>query len=472
MASQDSRYAAIRLYKKLRLGWLFNTSTFIGNLVIALVVTYFFRQLGYGDAVDYVFLIAILSVGLWITEAVPPFAVGIFIIIMLIFGFGTDYLFSESAPVDIYVGTWTSNVIWLLLGGFFLAEGMKEAELDRYLFRFTIRRFGDRPERLLMGLMFVTAAGSMVMSNTATTAMMISSIIPLIHVLGARSNFSKALLTGIPAAATIGGIGTIIGSTPNAIAVGALQEQGLNITFIDWMLVGTPTAFFLVYIFYRYLCRKLSIREAVIDLSQIPRSEKKVDTFKRKTVVFTLVATITLWITEPLHGIPVAATSAVPILLLTITQVIDSEQVRALPWDTLMLVAGGLALGIALVDVGLADIIMEKINNLPLAVITVAFLFSMIGVLLSNVMSNTAAASILIPLSITLPAPFGVAVPVIVAISCSSALLLPVSTPSNAISYATGLIEQKEFRRGGFFFMIAGPIAAMAAVMAWVWLYV
>jgi len=472
MASQDSRYAAIRLYKRLRLGWLFNTSTFIGNLAIALVVTYFFRQLGYGEAVDYVFLIAILSVGLWITEAVPPFAVGIFIIIMLIFGFGTDYLFSESAPVELYVGTWTSNVIWLLLGGFFLAEGMKEAELDRYLFRFTIRRFGDKPERLLMGLMFVTAAGSMIMSNTATTAMMISSIIPLIHVLGARSNFSKALLTGIPAAATIGGIGTIIGSTPNAIAVGALQEQGLNITFIDWMLVGTPTAFFLVYIFYRYLSRKLSIREAMIDLSQIPRSEKTVDPFKQKTVVFTLVATITLWITEPLHGIPVAATSAVPILLLTITQVVDSEQVRALPWDTLMLVAGGLALGIALVDVGLADIIMEKINSLPVAVVTVAFLFSMIGVLLSNVMSNTAAASILIPLSITLPAPFGVAVPVIVAISCSSALLLPVSTPSNAISYATGLIEQKEFRRGGFFFMIAGPIAAMVAVMTWVWLYV
>ncbi|MFU8842423.1 MAG: SLC13 family permease [Bacteroidales bacterium] len=472
MASQDSRYAAIRLYKRLRIGWLFNTSTFIGNLAIALVVTYFFRQLGYGEAVDYVFLIAILSVGLWITEAVPPFAVGIFIIIMLIFGFGTDYLFSESAPVELYVGTWTSNVIWLLLGGFFLAEGMKEAELDRYLFRFTIRRFGDKPERLLMGLMFVTAAGSMIMSNTATTAMMISSIIPLIHVLGARSNFSKALLTGIPAAATIGGIGTIIGSTPNAIAVGALQEQGLNITFIDWMLVGTPTAFFLVYIFYRYLSRKLSIREAMIDLSQIPRSEKKVDPFKQKTVVFTLVATITLWITEPLHGIPVAATSAVPILLLTITQVVDSEQVRALPWDTLMLVAGGLALGIALVDVGLADIIMEKINSLPVAVVTVAFLFSMIGVLLSNVMSNTAAASILIPLSITLPAPFGVAVPVIVAISCSSALLLPVSTPSNAISYATGLIEQKEFRRGGFFFMIAGPIAAMVAVMTWVWLYV
>lgn len=472
MASQDSRYAAIRLYKKLRLSWLFNTSTFIGNLVISLVVTYFFSQLGYGDAIDYVFLIAVLSVGLWITEAIPPFAVGIFIVTMLIFGFGTDYIISESAPVDIYVETWTSSVIWLLLGGFFLAQGMKEAELDRSLFRFTIRRFGNKPEKLIMGLMLVTAIGSMVMSNTATTAMMISSIIPLIHMLGAKSNYSKALLTGIPAAATIGGIGTIIGSTPNAIAVGALQENGLNITFIDWMLVGTPTAFFLVYIFYRYLIKKLNIKETILDLSKIAQSEKKVDPFKRKAVIFTLVATITLWITEPLHGIPLAATSAVPILLLTLTQVITSEQVRALPWDTLMLVAGGLALGIALVEVGLADIVMDRINSLPIAVVTVAFLFSIIGVLLSNVMSNTAAASILIPLAITLPSPFGVAVPVIVAISCSSALLLPVSTPANAIAFATGLIEQKEFRRGGIFFMITGPIAAFAAVMIWVWLYI
>lgn len=472
MATEDSRYAAAKWYKKIRLGWLFNTSTFIGNLVIALILTYFFRRLGYGDAVDYVFLIAVLSIGLWITEAIPPFAVGIFIITMLLFGFGTDYLISDSADVDIYIGTWTSNVVWLLLGGFFLAEGMKEAELDLYLFRFTIRRFGDKPERLLMGLMFVTAIGSMVMSNSATTAMMISSVIPLIHALGAKSNFSRALLTGIPAAATIGGIGTIIGSTPNAIAVGALQEKGLNITFVDWMLVGTPTALLLVYLFYRYLSKKLKIKDAVVDISRINQSEKKVDPFKRRAVVLTLIATITLWVTEPLHGIPVAATSAVPILLLTLTQVLNSERVRALPWDILMLVAGGLALGIAIVEVGLANIVMDRINRLPLAVVTVAFLFSLIGVLLSNVMSNTAAAAILIPLAVTLPAPFGVAVPVIVAISCSSALLLPVSTPPNAISFATGLVDQKEFRRGGLFFMVAGPIAAFAAVMIWVWFYI
>lgn len=471
MSANDSRRAALNWYKKLRLQWLFNTSTFIGNLFIALLITYFFRKFDYGDEVDFVFLITILSIGLWITEAIPPFAVGIFIITMLIFGFGTDYLFGESASVEIYVSTWTSSVVWLLLGGFFLAQGMKEAELDRVLFNFTIKRFGDKPERLLLGLMFVTGFASMVMSNTATTAMMISSILPLIHALGPTSNYSKALLTGIPAAATVGGIGTIIGSTPNAIAVGALQEKGVHITFVEWMMIGIPVALFLIYIFYKFLCKRLRIAEAVISLSLIPPSEKKVEPFKQNAVIVTLIATVSLWVTEPLHGIPVAATAALPILLLTLTQVIQTDQVRSLPWDVLMLVAGGLALGIALVEVGLAGIVMERINSLPVAVVGVAFLFSLVGVSLSNVMSNTAAASILMPLAVTLPAPFGIAVPVIVAISCSSALLLPVSTPSNAIAFATGLVEQKEFRRGGVFFMIAGPLTAFVAVMLWVWLF-
>lgn len=471
MASNDSRNAAIRLYKKLNLGWLFNTSTFIGNLVIAAGLTYFFRQLGYGNAVDFVFLIAVLSIGLWITEAVPPFAVGIFIVCMMLFGFGTDFIIDETAPVELYVGTWTSNVIWLLLGGFFLAEGMKQAQLDRSLFFFTVNRFGKSPQRLLLGLMMVTALGSMIMSNTATTAMMISSITPLIYVMGAKTNYARALLTGIPAAATVGGIGTIIGSTPNAIAVGALAERGINITFVEWMMVGFPTGLILVYMFYRYLVKKMNIREATVDASLIPKSETPAEPFKRRAVIFTLFVTIGLWVTEPLHGIPVAATSAVPILLLTMTQVIGVDEVRSLPWDTLMLVAGGLALGIALVDVGLADIIMEKINSLPVAVFTVVFLFAFIGVLLSNVMSNTAASSILIPLAVTLPGAFGLAAPVIVAISCSCALFLPVSTPSNAVAYATGMIEQKEFRRGGIYFVIAGPLAACAAVALWVWLY-
>ncbi|WP_194776615.1 SLC13 family permease [Pararhodonellum marinum] len=471
MFDSDSRFAALRWYRKLRLGWIFNTSTFTGNLIIALLVSYFFKRLGYEEEVNFVFFVSILAIGLWVTEAIPPFAVGILIIATLLLGFGTDYIMDHRAPVEMYLGTWTSNVIWLLLGGFFLAEGMSQVELDRSLFRFTVKRFGENPEKLLLGLMMTTGLASMVMSNTATTAMMISSIVPLVRILGKNSHYSKALLVGIPAAATVGGIGTIIGSTPNAIAVGALQEKGIYITFVDWMMFGFPTALILVFLFWRYLVYKLDLSKVQLDLSQLPQKNPKIDPFKRKAVIVTLFITVLMWLTEPLHQIPIAATSAIPIVLLTLTQVINALQVRALPWDTLMLVAGGLALGIALVDVGLADIVMDKINGLSIHVIGVALIFSLIGVLLSNVMSNTAAASILVPLGLALVPPFGTAVPLIVAISCSCALLLPVSTPSNAIAYATGLMEQKDFRAGGLFFVLIGPVAAFVSVMLWVLLY-
>lgn len=472
MFENDSRFSAYRIYKTLQLNWLFNTSTFVGNLAIALTATFFFRELGYGDAVDYVFLITILSIGLWITEAVPPFAVGIFIVCMMLFGFGTDFIIDESAPIELYTGTWTSNVIWLLLGGFFLASGMQQVHLDRRLFAFTMKRFGGSPQKLLLGLMMVTAFGSMVMSNTATTTMMISSITPLVALMGSKSSFSRALLTGIPAAATVGGIGTIIGSTPNAIAVGALQEKGIYISFIDWMLVGFPIAVLLVYSFYLFLVKSLKIVEVKLDLSALKsKPQNEVEPAKRRAVIFTLIVTIGLWVTEPLHGIPVAATAAVPILLLTMTQVITATEVRSLPWDTLMLVAGGLALGVGLVEVGLADIAMEKINALPISVITVSAIFTFIGVLLSNVMSNTAASSILIPLTLTLPGIFGLAGPIMVAVSCSCALMLPVSTPSNAVAFATGMVEQKEFRRGGIFFLFVGPLAASVIVPLWAWIF-
>ncbi len=222
MILNDSRRAALLIYRTLRLNLLLDTSTLIGNLVIALLVTGIFRGLGYGNEVDYVFFVACLSVGLWITEAVPPFAVGILIVCMLVFGFGSNFLASRPQSIQIYTATWTSNVVWLLLGGFFLAEGLKQLGLDRELFNLTIRRFGSSPSRLLFGIMFVTGFASMVMSNTATTAMMVSSVLPVVRHLGKESGLSRALLVGIPAAATIGGIGTIIGSTPNAIAVGAL----------------------------------------------------------------------------------------------------------------------------------------------------------------------------------------------------------------------------------------------------------
>ncbi len=469
MATNDSRRAAYVLYKAFRFNVLFNTSTFTGNLVISLIAAYFFRQLGYGDAVDYVFFLTLLSIGLWITEAIPPFAVGILLLAMLVLGFGTDYIVeSEEHNASIYINTWTSNVIWLLLGGFFLAEAMKEVQLDQSLFKLSIKFFGTRADRLLFGLMLMTALGSMLMSNTATAAMMISSVMPLIRNLGKSSPFTRALLTGIAAAASIGGIGTIIGSAPNAIAVGALMEKGVRVTFLGWMILGFPTAIFFLYLFWLYLVKTLKISNLNIDMNSIvlPTSDT-VEPYKKRVVLVVLVLTFALWLTEPVHGIPLAGTSILPIVLLTLTQVITADHIRSLPWEVLMLVAGGLGLGIALADVGLTQIIMQKINSLHLAIFIVAVIFVWFAVLLSNVMSNTAAASILVPLAISLSEPYGTIVPLMIPLSCACALFLPVSTPPNAVAYATGYLEQKDFRKGGKFFILIGPPIAFCVVVLW-----
>ncbi|MDT0293691.1 SLC13 family permease [Mesonia ostreae] len=459
MGSNDSRRSSFKYYRDKTLGRLFNTSTFLGNVVIAFLVTYFIPFEGFTPAMDCVLFLTVLALGLWITEAIPPFAVGIFIIGYLVFTLGSDYFLETPMPIDDYVGAWTSDVIWLLLGGFFLAEGMKRVELDRTLFRFTVRRFGTKPKRLLYGLMMMTAVASMFMSNTATAAMMIGSIMPLVSKLGKENPFTRSLLIGIPAAASVGGIGTIIGSTPNAIVVGALETIGVKITFLTWMVFGVPLALFLVWSFWKYLSSKNITNVVDLDLSFLDEEPEHLVPVKEKwIVIITLFFTVLLWSTESLHGIPLAATSAVPIVVLTLTSIISADQVRGLPWDTLMLVAGGLALGLAIVDVGLAHkfIVMLKSFNFPLLLLAIIFGYLTLG--MSNVMSNTAAAAILIPITLGLPGIYQVSVPLIIALSASCALFLPVSTPPNAIAYSTNLVNQKDFRIGGIYFAGVAPI--------------
>lgn len=459
MGSYDSRYSAFRHYRDNTFKRLFNTSSFLGNVVIAFLITYFIQFENASPAMDYVLFLAVLAIGLWITEAIPPFAVGIFIIAYLVFTLGSDFFLESPLPVEAYVGTWTSDVIWLLLGGFFLAEGMKQVKLDRTLFRFTVRRFGTKPKRLLYGLMMTTAVASMFMSNTATAAMMIGSIIPLVSKLGKGNPLTRALLIGIPAAASVGGLGTIIGSTPNAIAVGALETVGVKISFLTWMVFGVPLALLLVWSFWKFLSSKSVADVADLDLSFLDKEPNHLVPVKDKwIVILTLLCTVLLWSTEMLHGIPLAATSAVPIVILTLTRIISAEHVRALPWDTLMLVAGGLALGLAIVDVGLANEFIKLLSgfNFPLWLLAIVFGYLTLG--MSNVMSNTAAAAILIPITLGLSGNYQVSVPLIIALCAGCALFLPVSTPPNAIAYSTNLLDQKDFRIGGFYFAGIAPI--------------
>ncbi|WP_347709866.1 SLC13 family permease [Pasteurella multocida] len=446
---------------------------FCVSILFALLMTILLSDASFTKVQNYVLFLLFFAISLWVTEAIPPFSVSILIVGFLVFVMGK----SEAYDAIQYLQTWSDSVIWLFLGGFFLAEAMKKTKLDLLLLKAVLPKFGNNPVYVLWGLMLVTAIMSMLMSNTATTAMMIATISPLFTRLNESSNLSKALLLGIPAAASVGGMGTIIGSAPNAIAVGALEKLGHPISFLEWMMVGTLLALILLFIFWRVLVKKYEINKTEsLDFSflqETPAIHSNRVEFLHKIIVLVILAvTLFCWLMSKWIGIPVAAASGIPIVGLTITGVLSEKDIRQLPWDTLMLVAGGLALGLAIEEQRIAAHFVEQISHIQVSFIMLLSLFGFITVILSNFMSNTAATTILIPMGVSLLAMVGgndihpMILPLVIGLSASCALFLPVSTPPNAIAFSTGLIKQSEFRLGGVIIGFLGPILSMLWILA------
>jgi len=441
---------------------------FLLSLVVAVGVTALARQPGAKDSQVYVLFILIFAVGLWLTEAIPAFAVSLLAMAFLVLFLGNEHLNSQPENIDKYVNTFSSSVIWLLLGGFFLAAAMTKTRLDTVLFRFAVKISGRRPRNLLAGLMFTTALASMLMSNSATTAMVIAAVTPLVVSLGERSGFAKALLLGIPTAAATGGMGTIIGSPPNAIAVGALEHFGITVTFFGWMKYGVPLALLLTAISCWVLIRlfvqdDLNVPVALFEERQPDSTPEALR--DRRVVVAVIVATVGLWLTTSLHGVSVGTICAIPLVILTLTGVLEGEDIRRLPWDTLLLVAGGLSLGVALEETNLLTEFTRGLMAAETGPILLMFSLAFVTMLASNIMSNSAASAVMVPIGIAILTGFETEGALIIAFSASSAMFLPVSTPPNAIVYATGLVEQASFRVIGTLNGLLGPVLAVIWVL-------
>lgn len=466
--ADSRRYAQIILGKVFQ-PFLVRISSFTGILVLCFLITYFFAPSGLDRNQVFVFFLLLLAVGLWFTEAIPPFAVGILILVYLVYFLGSDVLGSEATDVSKYVNTWASPVIWLLLGGFFLAESLKKCKLDTAILRWVLSKISAKPSIVLLGLMLLTMVSSMIMSNTATTAMVLATVVPLCRNLGKEEPFSKAILLGIPTAAAVGGMGTIIGTPANAIAVGALNASGGDVSFGKWMIYGIVPALLLTLLTWWFLLYIFKTERKRIELStSLGEGESEEDLGKgaKRITIVTLLLTVGLWITTPLHNLPVSAIAALPLVSLTASGVINAHDLQRMPWDTLMLVSGGLALGLALQETGLADLFVSNFRDFHLPLIPMVLLLSVVTMLLSNVMSNTAASTIIVPLAILLLPAHMEFTAVAIGLSASTALFLPVSTPPNALAYATGMLEQSDFRNTGILIGLTGPVL----VIAWVYL--
>jgi sodium-dependent dicarboxylate transporter 2/3/5 len=472
IAYRDSRRAAFRILEPGVRHVLRRFLLFIAVSVVALVLWKTFT-VSLPPEQRAVLLLFLLAIGLWATEAVPAFAVGLLIMGYLVFALGTPLLLAEPWDVSPYLNSWSSPVIWLMLGGFFLAEGLSRTGLDRQLFALAIKPAGSQPGRVLLAVMLTSAIASMFISNTSTTVLMIGAVLPLVRQLGTGEPFAKALMVAIPLAASVGGMGTIIGSAPNAIAAGVAADFGHAVDFVEWMMIGAPVALVLVFLAWLYLVKRhpTTISEINLDLDTLeePELPGKRD---RLIVASISITTVALWMTTPLHGIHVAAISLIPIVGLTMTQVLGAAQVRGLPWDTLMLVAGGLSLGSAVVDTGLAERLASGLEFLTVlnADVLVFAVLAMLTVLLSNFMSNTATVSVVLPVAVALMPGRELEMCLILGLSASCALLLPVSTPPNAVAFSTGKLQTKDLRPGGLLIGVLGPAIIIFWVLLVAWL--
>src|SRR5688572_10344713 len=438
---------------------------FFGCLLFSLGMTWLSAKPEFSDSQVYTLFLLFFAISLWITEAIPPFAVGIFILAYLAYTFGNPHLNDNPEKVDKYVNTFSSSIIWLLLGGFFLASAMTKTRLDEKLLRLTLHLSGTKPRNIVIAVMFTTMVASMLMSGTATTVMVVAAIMPLLTSLG-KSGLSKALLLGVSIASCTGGMATIIGSAANAMAAGILENAGMQVSFLTWIIYGLPVAVVLTVISCWVLIKKYVKESDPILLDFMDKDgTDQVDPMQQKIVIGVMVLTVFLWLTGSVHGITVAAVAAVPLVILTLTRVLTAADIKTLPWDTLFLVAGGLALGTALQATHILDQYVQYLKAIEVPVIMLMIIFAFASNIFANVMSNAATIMILIPIGMTLLTGLEKDLAISVALASSSALFLPISTTANAIVYSTKLLDQKDFRLGGFLVGIIGPILCVLWVM-------
>ena len=440
---------------------------FVSSLVIALALTWLVKEPSFTDSQVYVFFLLFFSIGLWLTEAIPAFAVALFIMAYLVFALGNPYFNSAPEKIDRYVNTFSSSSIWLLLGGFFLATAMTKTKLDEKLLGLTLKISGKKPGNILVAFMLTAMVASMIMSNTATTAMLVAALMPLFNSLG-RSGFTKALLLGITVAATTGGMATIIGTPSNAIAAGILENDGIKIDFVHWMAYGMPVSIILTAISAFVLLKVYIKSHDPVSLAFLKDKRTGLpegSRFQRNIVVVVIIVTVLFWLTSSLHGISVAAISAIPLVTLTVTGIITADDIKTLPWDTLFLVAGGLSLGEALQSTGILEHYAAQMRTMNVGSLAFIFILAYASMIFSNVMSNAAAATVLIPLGFAILPGLQKEVALSVGLAASVAILLPVSTPTNAIVFSTGYLEQKDFRLSGILIGLLGPLLAVLWVL-------
>lgn len=502
--------------KKHRIKW----TGFAVGLALALLV-YFIMPADLAHAAKLTAATAVLMGAWWMTEAIPIPATALLPLVIF------PVLNPETA-IDDVGASYGSNIIFLFMGGFLLALAMQRWNLHRRIALRTVRVMGTKPTQMVAGFMVATAFLSMWVSNTATAVMMLPigvSVLLLVPKLLAdveelspvatgtrspgevahpqsadvreaviKSNFGTALMLGIAYAASIGSLGTIIGTPPNTLLVGYLDEvHGISIGFGQWMLVGVPLSVVMLAITWFLLSKVLFKPE----MDELPGGRELINNELHKLgpmstgeklvlAIFALAALSWVFVPVIFASPPIgdAGIAMVVGLLLFIlpagaqrgVRLLDWESAVKLPWGVLLLFGGGLALSAQFSSSGLTEWIgaaASTLGSVPVLLLVVVFTAGII--FLTELTSNTATAATFLPVAGGVALGLGLdpmllAIPVALAATC--AFMLPVATPPNAIAFGSGYVTISQMIRGGVWLNLIGIVLITIVTMTLaVWVF-
>lgn len=407
----------------------------------------------------------------WITEVVPIAVTALIPIVM----------FPVTGTVDIASTTssFGHKYIFLYLGGFLLAIAIEKWDLHRRIALTILNKIGSSVSRIMLGFMLATAFLSMWISNTATSVMMLPIAMAVASQFTKNTvgrgymDVRKALMLGIAYSASIGGFATLIGTPPNLVLAGVLEETySVKITFFDWLKFGLPISLVLIVICWKFLTTgsfKISgmsfpggrqeIKKLLTDMGPITREER--------VVLWMFVATAVLWVSRSflerwvpmLDDTIIAMTTGILLFAIPIDskgkRLITWSDCTKLPWDIILLFGGGMALAKGFGDTGLAMWMAMQLTQLEgLSLILLILVLVAAINFLTEITSNLATTAMLLPILAPMALAFDMH-PFMIMVSCtisaSCAFMLPVATPPNAVVFGSGYLHIPDMVRAGIF---------------------
>ncbi len=446
------------------------------SLPFAFLVILTVAPLGLDQQVQHALAIFVCISMLWTFGALPLPVTALLVPVLLTF-YGIFPTADALVP-------FADPVVYLLMGGLILAEAFRKHGLDRRLAFSVVSRFGGKVSMILLSFMLVSAVLSMWISNTATVAL----LIPVVLGIAARAEKEKGRLSvlfllGVGIGSAIGGMATVTGSAPNAVASGLLARETAW-SFVDWMIVGLPTSLILLVLAWALLQKVFPIQTKSLEIAPVSKELKEMGALSagEKKTLGIFVPTVALWIAGAdigaLFGVPPSFMSATIValgaaVLLFATKTLEWQDARTISWDIFLVIGAGLALGEGLQESGAAQWMADQITSVTgdFHVLVIMLIVAAVSVVLSNFMSNTATAAILAPVLIGMSSSLGIDPKFLVlacAFSVSLSFITPIGTPPFTLIFSTGLVSRRDIALGG----IRVTLPAMLIVVGMVYLMI